>query len=442
MNPLCMEQQEAKWVTHYRSDHQILLVGEGDFSFSLSLANSFGTAINIVATSLDSYDGLTKKYKHAKSNLADLQKLGACLIHVVDATKMKLYSELQMRMFDRVIFNFPHAGFYGSEDNILLIEMHKDLVLGFFKNASQMLRAGGEIHVSHKTTEPFRNWNIEELAKQSGLTLIDCADFKKENYPGYNNKRGNGDRCDEPFPLGECSTYKFIHISDAMGKHMKRNRSVVARQQKDLPFQEIQDAVKQLPSSDYLNHYPRHIPKMNEAVTSIFGIANRHSHVAEVHERGAPSAGYSSLGLIPGSHIYLQPMEPLQSLQPWKTSTNVRYSMRNHVRTMDTVPVSFDGGNDGHRIYGGSSNYLQETLGSTTARREIYSFDGARSDLERHIAKMPRRTLSGDIYGSSSGYLQQAQGRTIAQGARYCFDGVRSDFKRRVMPRRSLNDDI
>lgn len=44
-----------KWLKYYSSYHEILLVGEGDFSFSLSLAMSFGSASNIVATSLDSY---------------------------------------------------------------------------------------------------------------------------------------------------------------------------------------------------------------------------------------------------------------------------------------------------------------------------------------------------------------------------------------------------
>ncbi|KAE9598572.1 hypothetical protein Lalb_Chr15g0082421 [Lupinus albus] len=54
---VCKKQVERvpKWVTHYCSDHKILLVGEGDFSFSLSLAQSFGSSSNIVASSLDSY---------------------------------------------------------------------------------------------------------------------------------------------------------------------------------------------------------------------------------------------------------------------------------------------------------------------------------------------------------------------------------------------------
>ncbi|CAL9110812.1 unnamed protein product, partial [Musa textilis] len=44
----------VKWLSHY-SAQQVLLVGEGDFSFSLALANTFGSADNLIATSLDSY---------------------------------------------------------------------------------------------------------------------------------------------------------------------------------------------------------------------------------------------------------------------------------------------------------------------------------------------------------------------------------------------------
>ena len=43
-----------KKIKHYSSRHKILLVGEGDFSFSACLALAFGSATNIIATSLDS----------------------------------------------------------------------------------------------------------------------------------------------------------------------------------------------------------------------------------------------------------------------------------------------------------------------------------------------------------------------------------------------------
>lgn len=43
-----------RWIEHYSSSQEILLVGEGDFSFSACLARAFGHASNMVATSLDS----------------------------------------------------------------------------------------------------------------------------------------------------------------------------------------------------------------------------------------------------------------------------------------------------------------------------------------------------------------------------------------------------
>lgn len=52
---------EEKWIKYYCNHHKILLVGEGDFSFALSLANAFGSASNMIATSLDS-KGTTSFY--------------------------------------------------------------------------------------------------------------------------------------------------------------------------------------------------------------------------------------------------------------------------------------------------------------------------------------------------------------------------------------------
>ncbi|WVY94448.1 hypothetical protein V8G54_033536 [Vigna mungo] len=322
------EEDNVKWVTHYSSHHQILLVGEGDFSFSLSLARSFGSAANIVASSLNSYDNVTKMYKKAKSNLDELHKLGAFLLHGVDATKMKLHPDLKIRRFDRVIFNFPHAGFHGREDSSSLIKMHKALVHGFLNNASRMLRANGEIHISHKTTKPFSYWDIENLAAQCFLTLIDRADFKIEDYPGYNNKRGDAYRCDEPFPLGKCCTYKFVYIRKGKRKRSKIKRMMVPRHNRNLPIEEIEYAVEQLPTSAHFNYCPTasHFLKLKEE-TLFTGVHS--SNMTEVHRRGSPPGGYSSLGIS---------RAPPRTFQPWPAPANVRCSLTDHIRTMETVP--------------------------------------------------------------------------------------------------------
>ncbi|CAF2080771.1 unnamed protein product [Brassica napus] len=204
------DDDEEVWLTHYSSNHQILLVGEGDFSFSCSLASRFRSASNICASSLDSYaDDVVRKYSKARSNLATLKRLGASLLHGVDATKLHLHPHLNSRRFDRIIFNFPHAGFHGKETDSRLIQKHKALVFGFFLGAAHMVRADGEIHVSHKDKAPFCHWNLEELASRCSLVLTQCVAFEKSEYPGYENKRGDGSRCDKPFPLGECTTFKF-----------------------------------------------------------------------------------------------------------------------------------------------------------------------------------------------------------------------------------------
>ena len=43
----------------HSSAQDILLVGDGDFSFSLALATAFGSGANLVATSLDTYGSST-----------------------------------------------------------------------------------------------------------------------------------------------------------------------------------------------------------------------------------------------------------------------------------------------------------------------------------------------------------------------------------------------
>ncbi|XP_052487852.1 heavy metal-associated isoprenylated plant protein 41-like [Gossypium raimondii] len=249
--------EEEKRDSHYSSNHQILLVGEGDFSFSLSLANAFASASNICASSLDSYDILVKKYKNAISNLENLEKLGACLLHEVDATNMKHHTDLANRKFDRIIFNFPHAGFHGKEDNPHMIRMHRNLVQGFFRSARGMLRANGEIHVNHKTNAPFSLWNLKKLASGCFLALIQCVDFNVEDYPGYHNKRGDGSRCDEPFPLGKSSTFKFGFFPRAKkaSKATKRWGSMCNKSQH---FQTISMPMQLRSTSDFNYHRRNH----------------------------------------------------------------------------------------------------------------------------------------------------------------------------------------
>ncbi|KAF6153861.1 hypothetical protein GIB67_001094 [Kingdonia uniflora] len=86
-------------------------IESGDFSFSACLAKAFGSANNMVATSLDSLVFLEKNYKNASSNILEIRNRGGIVLNNVDATKMAKNCLLKGRTFDRIIYNFPHAGF-------------------------------------------------------------------------------------------------------------------------------------------------------------------------------------------------------------------------------------------------------------------------------------------------------------------------------------------
>ncbi|CAL5063829.1 unnamed protein product [Urochloa decumbens] len=203
-----------KWLGHYSSAQDILLVGDGDFSFSLALATAFGSGANLVATSLDTYEALRGKYSKAESNITELKRLGATVLHGVDVNKMNLHPELMNIWFDRIVFNFPHAGFKGKEDDIHMINSHRELVWSFFHSALHLLGPYCEIHVSHKTGGAYDRWDLEGLAYDASLVLVDKVAFRQEDYPGYNQKRGDGARCDEGFDLGTCFTFKFRRIRE------------------------------------------------------------------------------------------------------------------------------------------------------------------------------------------------------------------------------------
>ena len=100
----------------FQNTDRILLVGEGDFSFSKSLLVEH-CCVNLDATSLDTYTNLLAKYPQAEHNIKDLQAGGCTIIHGVDATKVGKTGvsgnggkKVRKGNYDWVIFNFPHVG--------------------------------------------------------------------------------------------------------------------------------------------------------------------------------------------------------------------------------------------------------------------------------------------------------------------------------------------
>ncbi|KAL8462113.1 hypothetical protein ACS0TY_033266 [Phlomoides rotata] len=198
---------EGRWMKHYSSCHRILLVGDGDFSFSTCLAAAFGWASNMIATSLDSQAFLVKNYHNALPNLVELGIRKCKVMHEIDATKMSNHPYLEGIKFDRIVFNFPFAGFFKDISRDSQLQRHRSLVSKFLMNAKEMISENGEIHITHKTNGFHMEWKVELIASSHRLRLVEAVDFNHLEYPGYNTKCGFG--TDNNFNCYPSKTYKF-----------------------------------------------------------------------------------------------------------------------------------------------------------------------------------------------------------------------------------------
>ncbi|KAL9147129.1 hypothetical protein ABFS82_13G154500 [Erythranthe guttata] len=198
---------DVRWIKHYSSRHRILVVGDGDFSFSASLAVAFRTASNMTATSLDSLEFLKSNYGYAASNIDKLKSRGCQVMHEIDATVMASKKPFKDLKYDRIVFNFPFAGFYKSYSIKYQLFRHKGLVNQFMRNAREMISEDGEIHISHKTNAFHIDWDLESIASLHRLRLIEAVKFNLGDYPGYHTKCWFGG--DNYFNCNPSRTYKF-----------------------------------------------------------------------------------------------------------------------------------------------------------------------------------------------------------------------------------------
>lgn len=173
-------QQSQLKIPFDRSD-QVLLVGEGDFSFALSLAQNYKVD-SIVATSYDGEQELLMKYSNVRKVLQILR--GSChrvddtrsdgatddgdvftgfsdtehstddrasdttlktrevsLLHDIDATKLSSSHRKLLSIhapYTKIVFNFPHVGGLSTDVN-RQVRANQQLLVGFFSAAKSLL---------------------------------------------------------------------------------------------------------------------------------------------------------------------------------------------------------------------------------------------------------------------------------------------------------------
>ncbi|KAK4489582.1 hypothetical protein RD792_005394 [Penstemon davidsonii] len=112
----------------------------------------------------------------------------------------------------------PHGSSLAEFDLIQIesnpIWLYKEIIQSFLRNARDILC--GEVHLTtHKKGYPFGDWKInQKLGKEVTMKLVAKVPFSMADYPGYINRRGgdNNDTRNDTFPIGECSTFKFVNL--------------------------------------------------------------------------------------------------------------------------------------------------------------------------------------------------------------------------------------
>lgn len=100
----------------FKSTDSILLIGEGNFSFARALIDdapgdlTFLPPSNITATAYDTEQECHEKYPECQSIVISLRERGVQVLFGVDGTRLEKYAALKGRKWDRIVWNFPHAG--------------------------------------------------------------------------------------------------------------------------------------------------------------------------------------------------------------------------------------------------------------------------------------------------------------------------------------------
>ncbi|KIM70098.1 hypothetical protein SCLCIDRAFT_12698 [Scleroderma citrinum Foug A] len=238
----------------FRPTDKILLIGEGNFSFARALlvhppaALEHLPAAGVTATSYDSEEDCYAKYSNAREIVEILRNRGAEVVFDVDATKLHKYPAFKGRRWDRIVWNFPHAG-KGITDQDRNILSNQQLILDFLRSSPSCLTLGlvpsvhrkrphnmpddddekdmdiipdldaedslpstalgsgrGTILITLRNVPPYTTWDVPRLAKtppkpsRTGETpnprfkLLRSFVFHRSLWKGYEHRMTKGER--------------------------------------------------------------------------------------------------------------------------------------------------------------------------------------------------------------------------------------------------------
>ena len=160
------------------------MLGEGNFSFAAAMASRH-PSLQLTASSLELEEDARALWG-AGPALAALDAAGVTRLHGVNATLLEHNAQLAGRVFDRVLFTFPHSGAKGR------IHVNRALLARFARSvaAAGVLAPGGAVEVCLAAGQggtpadgealrsaPGDSWQLGLQAAEGGLVLAAAEGF-------------------------------------------------------------------------------------------------------------------------------------------------------------------------------------------------------------------------------------------------------------------------
>jgi hypothetical protein len=163
-----------------------LFVGEGNFSFCLSIAKQLRNPSDIIATTNEAQNEFSDL---TKANINSLQRLGVKLYCKTDATK--IHNDFVVQTFNNIIFQFPHTGsrepIEGRNPNFILLR-------DFLKSAKPLLSYGGRVIVSIVDSPYYQGaFQIEEAGTEAKYKRYTIYKFNPLIFSNYVHTMTNED---------------------------------------------------------------------------------------------------------------------------------------------------------------------------------------------------------------------------------------------------------
>ncbi|TDH35148.1 DUF2431 domain-containing protein [Pseudohoeflea suaedae] len=180
-----------------------LLVGEGNMSFSLSLAQMSGSAARSMTATVFKVPPVQDALM--RQNAKKLISLGVTVRAGVDATRLSNWFGRQK--FKLIVFQFPNVGsripIYGRNPNHVLIRR-------FLGSAANHLQPNGKVAITTLNSGHYDGaFDVDGAAARNSYEAPFAHPFKFSNFPGYIHVKTKDDGTSVASNDRECVTYIF-----------------------------------------------------------------------------------------------------------------------------------------------------------------------------------------------------------------------------------------